>query len=242
MKLVLVVLSILSFAQFSLAQAEVPADSSQKSSGILQDFDSLGGNKVLLERAQVMTPDQRVSIVQNRIVDRHLRFEVAPELSMNLGGDAYVNSRAYGLNTQFHINPRWSLGLKYLYYNNSLSKEGQSLIDNTSLTGQAIVPDIDYPKGETMALVNWYPFYGKINFLDMGVVHFDIYGLLGAGQVALKSGTTTAYTTGGGIGFWISQHLTARAELRYETYKVQRLQQKDQLDVTTAGVQLGYLF
>ncbi|MEI7973586.1 MAG: hypothetical protein WCH11_04380, partial [Bdellovibrio sp.] len=52
---------------------------------LLQDFDSLGGNKVLLEKAQALNPEQNVYVVQDRIVSRKNRFEIAPEFHSVLG-------------------------------------------------------------------------------------------------------------------------------------------------------------
>ena len=226
---------------FILVLSYAHADESQNE-GLMQDFDSLGGNKVLLEKAQVLAPDQKVTIVQNRIVERSRRWELAPEAAMVLGGDSYVRTQALGMNVHYHINNRWSLGGKFNYNFNSLSSEGESMINDSQTLGKAIVPDIDYPKNQSLLLVNWYPIYGKLNLLDKGVLHFDIYALLGGGNVQLASGQTDTYTAGGGIGFWVSQHLTARLEMRYQQYKVQRLTDSPTLGITAASAQMGYLF
>jgi outer membrane immunogenic protein len=239
----LLVLASVVFAINSYAQSSEEMLSEESKSGLMQDFDSLGGNRILLDRAKVLTPDQKVSIVQNRIVDRNLRFELAPEFGGNLGGDAYLRTQSAGMNAHFHITPKWSIGVKMLRHSNQFTDEAQTLIkDGEDKTGAAIVPDVDYPKDQSLMTVNWYPFYGKLNFFDRGVVHFDFYGLLGGGRVNLKSGNAQTTTAGGGIGFWLSQHLTARLEVRYQTYNVQRITKESQLQLTTAGVQLGYLF
>ena len=237
--------SLLAFIAVGASAAEnakTAAPSEESSGGILKDFDSLGGNRVLYEKAQALSSDQKISIVQNRIVDRNLRLEFAPEVGMVLGGDSYLKTQSYGANLHFHINPHWSLGLKSFTHRNQLSAEGENLIENSNAAGRTLVPDIDYPKEENLLLVNWYPIYGKLNVLDYGVVHFDVYVLAGAGQMTLSSGKTGTQTAGGGIGFWISQHLTARAEMRYQSYKVHRLSGEDNLNITTGGLQLGYLF
>ena len=209
---------------------------------LMKDFDSLGGNKILLEQAQALQPDQKVSIVQNRIVSREKRVEVAPEAGLVLGGDSYVQTRSMGLNGHYHFNPRWSLGLKYQTNFNSLSPEAESMINDSQTLGKALVPDIDFPKQQGFALINWYPFYGKVNVLDKGIAHFDVYGLLGYGNVQMKTSTSDAWTVGGGIGFWLSQHLTTRLEMRYQTHKAQRLTGPSQLHLTVASFQMGYMF
>ena len=209
---------------------------------LLQDFDSLGGNAVLLERAKALNPDARIQVVQDRVVNRRLRTEIAPEYSQVFGGDPYAKTQNVGANLHFHLTPRWSVGLKYNYSFSQLRPEGDSLIHDRDLTKDGpIVPDIDFVKQQAMALVNWYPIYGKMNLHDLGVAHFDIYTLLGGGQVELRSGRTPTYTAGGGVGFWLSQHLTARGEIRYQAYKVQRLGEEEEMKTTVMGIQIGYL-
>ncbi|MBX9768540.1 MAG: hypothetical protein K2X47_14800, partial [Bdellovibrionales bacterium] len=75
--------------------------------GILEDFDSLGGNDVLLERARSLNPTSTVSIVQERVVDRRMRFEISPEIGRTLGGDSYQTTHRFGGNLNFHITPKW---------------------------------------------------------------------------------------------------------------------------------------
>ncbi|MES2964564.1 MAG: outer membrane beta-barrel domain-containing protein [Bdellovibrionota bacterium] len=208
---------------------------------LMKDFDSLGGNDVLLEKAKALNPDTTISIVQDRIVPRRKRLELAPEFSTVVGGDSYNKTSEFGLNAQFHITPRWSIGAKYTMANNTLSPEGEYLLEDVSATGKPQIPDIDYPKNQVLGLLNWYPIYGKMNLLDKGVAHFDVYLLGGGGQVTLRSGTTSTYTAGGGIGIWWSQHLTTRAELRYQTYNAKRYDRETPMNLTIAGLQIGYM-
>lgn len=210
-------------------------------SDLMQDFDTLGGNDVLLEKAKALNPEAQIRIVQDRVVVRRNRFELAPEFSSVLGGDAYNKTSNLGFNANYHITPQWSVNLKYTYSFNQLRPEGENLLTDVSVDGKARIPDIDFPKQSAMLLVNWYPIYGKMNLYDLGVVHFDIYAIAGAGQVELKSGLTTNYTGGAGLGLWISQHLTTRFELRYEGYTAKRFNGDANMNTTVAGIQVGYL-
>ncbi len=209
---------------------------------LMKDFDSLGGNDVLLEKTQALQGKSTTYVVQNRIVNRRGRVELSPEYSNVLGGDPYTATSQWGLNAHLHLNPRWSVGVKYSHMVNSLKAEGENLISDTSILGRAYIPDIDYPISQTMALVNWYPIYGKMNILDAGISHFDVYLVLGNGQIELKSGRTSTWTGGAGVGLWISQHLATRLELRYQSYEAQNYQGKQKMDLTVASVQTGYLF
>lgn len=229
--------------------------SSVSFAGVLQDLDSLGGNDVLLERAEVLNPEKKIEVVQDRVVSRRMRSEMNIEYGGVVGGDAYVKTEGLSLAYNLHFSPRWSLGLKGSYYMNRLSDEGKYSIDkaqkvNENLSKQAksefdslgLIPVIDYPKYAGYLLANWYPFYGKLNLHDLGVVQYDIYTLLGGGQIELKSGPTTAITAGGGMGFWLSQHLTSRFEVRYETYEAKRLAgNKERMNLTVLGFSMGYL-
>ena len=208
---------------------------------LMEDFDKLGGNDVLLEKARALEPDRQITVVQDRIVSRTLRFELSSEFASVLGGDAYLSTRSYGINAHFHINPHWSLGLKYATMNNTLSPEGNNLIEDSSVLGKRIVPELDYPKDQAMALINFYPIYGKLNVFNQGIVHFDVYALAGAGSVNLKSGSKSTWTAGGGVGMWFSQHLTTRVEMRYQNYESTRSNGVNSMDLTVASVQVGYL-
>jgi outer membrane beta-barrel protein len=210
-------------------------------SGLMEDFDSLGGNDVLLEKARALNPESRVRIVQDRVVDLRHRVELAPEYANILGGDAYNKTQLVSLNAYYHFTPRFSMGASYGFAFNDLRPEGEYLIQDKSIGGQGVIPQIDYPRSQYMALVSYAPIYGKMNLYDLGVAHFDIYALAGAGQVQLKSGDHPTYTAGGGVGFWISQHLSTRLEMRYQTYLAQRFNQDTRMNLTVASVQVGYL-
>jgi outer membrane beta-barrel protein len=208
---------------------------------ILKDFDSLGGNDVLLERARAINPDVEIRVVQDRIVDRRGRVELAPDSSFVLGGDAYARTQNLGASATYHFTPQWSLELRYNYSFNQLRPEGEFLIQDRAALGKAQIPDIDYQKQQGLLVLNWYPVFGKMNLYDLGVAHFDVYALVGAGAVQLRSGVRPTATAGGGVGFWISQHLTTRFELRWQGYQATRYDGDVFMNTTVAGVQFGYM-
>ncbi len=212
-----------------------------KAEDLMKDFDSLGGNDVLVERAKALNPDTKVSVVQDRIVSRRWRHELAPEFSSVAGGDAYMATQNLAMNYNLHISPHWSLGLKYQWSFNSLRPEGQHLIDDELQPGGRRLPEIDAPYRSYLAQINFYPIYGKMNFMDLGVVHFDLYALAGSGKVQLQSGMSNLLTAGGGVGLWWSQHLTTRAEVRYETYTAKRFEESTKMNLTLGSVQVGYM-
>lgn len=211
------------------------------------DFDSLGGNTILLQRAKALEPEKDLRIIQGRTVDRRHRVEIAPEFAGTFGGDSYVQSKAVGLNLNYHFTPRFSVGLKYNYNFNSLTSEGENMY-NAALAEYyadpenptAPYPEVDYVKDQALALVNWYPFYGKMNVFDH-VVQFDFYALGGWGQMRLRSGPTETYTAGGGVGFWITQHFSTRLEMRYQNYTAKYINSERDMDLTIGSVQMGWI-
>lgn len=252
-KSLLLVSLLFSGVAYAADEAAAPAAATTTASvagpaDIGSEFDGLGGNRILLEKAKALNPEQSESIVQERTVSLRNRFELSPEYSGTFNGDTYSKTQSLGLNANYHINPQWALGVKFNYSFNKLTPEGERMMDAATADFAAnpnnptrLVPDMDYQKTELLALVNWAPIYGKMNLLDRQIVHFDVYGLAGAGQVQLLSGPTQATTAGIGIGFWFNQHLTSRLEMRYENYTAQYLDGEKNLGLTIASAQMGWL-
>lgn len=208
---------------------------------VMKDFDSLGGNNVLMDKVKSIEPEKRTKIVQNRVVNRFKRVELAPEFTTILGGDAYLNTAGMGITGQFHFNPYVSFGARYTKLANKFSVEGENLIKESEVTGKITVPDVDPAQSQTLAVLNLYPIYGKLNLFNKAVTHFDIYGTFGYGNVTLKSGSKPTYLAGAGIGLWLSQHLSTRLEAYYQTYEAERQAGPSKMNLTGANLQIGYL-
>lgn len=212
------------------------------------DFDALGGNEILFEKAKDLQPETTVRIVQNRTIQKKYRFELAPEFSGVFGGDTYSRTKSIGLNVNFHLNYNWSIGAKYNTSFNSLTPEGEALMDQAIADYNAnpqdptaSFPEINYQKSEALALVNWYPIYGKFSMFDAAVVHFDFYLLGGYGQMQLSKSSSPTYTAGTGLGFWVTNNFTTRMEMRYQNYNSEYLGVTKKMDVAVASVQMGWL-
>lgn len=209
------------------------------------DIDSLGGNQELMEMAKNIKSETRSRIVQDRLVTRTNRVEFGLSYGGVMGGDAYLKTQSAGFQMDYHITPRWSIGARYYDFGNNLTAEGQRIFEQarsnykSGATGYAV--DIDYPISAAMAVLNWYPIYGKTSFLDLGVSQFDLYLLAGGGTITLSSGETSLYTVGLGVGSWITKHLSARAELRYQGYNDQPVTGSRQLDTAAASLGLGWI-
>ncbi len=219
------------------------AGTSHEVDQLRSDLQSLGGNSAILRKARSMDPNNRARIVQEREVNRNLRFEVAASYGYVAGGDPYTLTDNLGLQLDFHINPRWSIGTRYYQFSNSLSREGnrvaQAVQQNPELT---FFDSTDYAKDSFMGTISWYPVYGKLNLFDLRVAQFDMYTLLGYGQIRLASGSAPTLTAGGGVGIWLTQHFSTRFEARWQSYS-DRPQSGEArpLDLTLLSLTLGFL-
>lgn len=190
-----------------------------------QEFDTLGDNQALVERAKELNAEKRVQIVQNRLVDRYNRIEVGVSGALLGGGDSYIQTSSLGGLLDYHISPKFSLGVRYQHYYNTLTNEGKSVYDraqqqsNQNPYGAQRAPEIDFPKDSALLAVSFYPIYGKLNFFDAGVAQFDLYLLAGYGRMMLNSGTSDLISAGIGTGLWVNQHFSARLEGRWMTYQ-----------------------
>jgi outer membrane immunogenic protein len=141
---------------------------------IEQDVDTLGGNEDLIKMAHQLKSSTRTRIVQDRIVDRRNRVELALSYGAILGGDSYLQTQNLGFTVNYHFTPRWSLGMQYSDFTNNLTPEGKRVFSqyrqNQAAGGiPAYAVDVDYPINATMAVVNWYPFMVKQAFLTWGL-------------------------------------------------------------------------
>lgn len=209
------------------------------------EMDALGGNKDLIKRARALDPNNRMKVVQKRAVDRNLRLELGVMGGMVAGGDPYTTTNNLGANLDFHITPRWSVGGRYLKSYNRFNSEGERVFKQAqaaqSQGNDWGKPAIDYTQDTYLAVLNFYPIYGKLNFFDMGVAQFDVYMLGGYGQVRLSQNTADTFTAGGGFGLWLSNHVTSRLEVRYQSYKDQIYSGPRQMDITVVTAGLGIM-
>ena len=211
-----------------------------------QNLKGLGGNRDLILKAKELDPNNKVKVVQNRLVDRTNRLEFGLLLGTVAGGDSYLNTSNRGLRLDYHFTPRWSLGVSYYQSQNELTNEGRRAMSEAARARQnfenSLRPDVDFVRDTTLAQLNWYPIYGKLNLFNWAIAHFDIYALIGAGQVRLSQSQTETYTAGAGVGLWITQHISARFEGRYQTYQDQIITGRRTLDLAVFTAGLGVLF
>ncbi len=240
MKTLLIILAT-AFA-FSSAMAQTKGKRNLK-----KDFETLGDNQEVVERVKNLDTNQKVRIVQNRLVDRNNRVELGLNFAYVGGGDSYVKTQNGGAALEYHINPNWSLGVQHQKSYNSLTSEGTSIYDRVQACQNAgpgcteKFPAIDYPLESTLATISYYPIYGKLNLFDASVAHFDVYTTIGYGQIKLLSGSTNLTSLGVGTGIWLNSRFTTRLEARYQRYQDLLLTDKRQQSQLMALASIGIL-
>ncbi len=215
---------------------------------VSKELDALG-DKRASEKAAKLDNRARVGIVQGRTVDRNWRVEAGVNYGGVASGDSYLNTSNLGGQLDLHVNPKFSLGARYTKSFNTLSAEGENRFRAGSNTDTYSIPQISYPEETVMGVVNWYMMYGKTNFFDIKTIQFDIYSLAGYGQVRTstefrgqsQSNWTNTWTAGGGVGLWLSQHITSRFELRYQNYSDQVYTGSRDLNLIVASFGFGVL-
>jgi outer membrane beta-barrel protein len=234
------------FSLFSVLLFLVSPAHAQKASSSLN---SLGGQEALLEKASPSVPVNTYRVVQRRVIDRDLRSELTLGLGLVNGGDAYYRTNSATAQYEFHLNSKWSLGLRHTLFFNELTSEGRTAFDFSEkavIAGAgnlANVPVIDYPRQQTLATVSFYPLYGKMSWFESTVSYFDFYFLLGGGQMNLRFGNTPVVTGGAGMAMWWNQHLTTRLEARYQAYKDQLNRPESRsIDSVIGHASVGVLF
>ncbi len=209
---------------------------------VSDDLNSLGVNKDVVRKARKLNPNNKIKVVQKRAVDRTWRLEGSLGYGFLTGGSPYVDSTQAEGSLEVHINPRWSVGGRYYAFNNELSKEGQRVFNESVQTG--IAPDVrDYAKDAYLGTISFYPLYGKVNLFNWAVTQFDLYVSAGFGQIQLeRSGSTDLLSFSGGVGFWLTNWLSTRFEIRYQTYEdTIGDNQRRRLDQTVFSAKIGFL-
>lgn len=218
--------------------------SAQARKSLKNDLNSLGTSPAVTERVKNLDSRQKVRVVQNRSVDRNNRIELGVHGGISSAADSYVSTQNAGAALQYHINPRWSLGVEYQKAFNKITPEGQRQYTaaeeaQNSGNGDARFAAIDYVMDTKMAMASFYPIYGKMNLFDSGIAQFDVYTTLGYGQRTLRSGNTNVMMAAIGTGVWFTSYLTGRIEGRYQRYTDLVQTEKRQQNVFQVQAALG---
>lgn len=191
-------------------------------------------------------PDNQVSpvisqdklfILNTRYSSLSNRHEVSLLGGNNFNADSHMVSQQGSLTYRYHLNPRWSVGLRHTEYYNELSAAGKKLFEE-----EAVLPDTDYAKSSDEIFVNYHLLYGKLRITQQTVTYFDQYFALGYGQVDLAAGKADMWVADVGLAFWIGSQWSARLGLKNEFYQQQRVTSKRSVHNANGYLEFGYLF
>lgn len=218
----------------------------QTKSSNTSSLESLGNQSKIMEKAKPSVPANTYRVVQKRVIDREYRSEFGLTGGMVAGGDSYYQTSSYGLQYDFHLGNRVSIGARYQMHTNSLTPEGKRVYERANAMAGAnntnyVVPDLDQPLNTMLGTVSFYPVYGKVSWFESTVSYFDFYLMGGAGQISLKNGSSPVMTGGLGMGMWWNQYLTSRLEARYQTYEDQIFTGKRKIEGTVLTFTMGFL-
>lgn len=246
------VLALVSMSSVAFGQSSSPAPEAAPTQAteltINHEIDSFGGNEALYMKAKALNPQVESEVVQNRFIKRSNRIEFAPEVASVFGGDSYNQASNMGMNVHYHINPKWSVGVKYSHFLNKLTPEGLAMIEKAKQAAEAnpeapdfLYPQVISPRTELLGMVNWYPIVGKLSFGSWGVAHFDTYLTAGYGTIELSNGVSPSASLGLGLGFWLNPNVTTRLEYRTQQHTAQYYTKTQEMLTSTASLQVGWM-
>lgn len=179
----------------------------------------------------------KLHIVNTRYSSLTNRHEFTLAGSNNFNSESHLETKQGFATYRYHINSKWSVGLKHSIYNNVLSSSGKRLFKDKSL-----LPDSDFAYKSTELLGTYNGLYGKLRWSTDTVVYFDQYFTLGYGDIELESGPTKTYSLDLGMAFWIGKHMSTRFGVKNEFYKQTKLTGNETAYNTMGYIEFGYLF
>ncbi len=150
----------------------------------------------------------RAQIIQNRLYSVAHKFEFGL-LGSYVATDPFLSVKSYGFSLGYHLNETWAIN--GIYWKDSVSPS-QALNVFQSSNGFTVntVNPVSFYGGE----IQFSPIYGKLNVLDMSIVHFDLHLSAGAGERKTDSGTYLAFMAGIGQQIFLTSWLTLGVDFR----------------------------
>jgi outer membrane beta-barrel protein len=189
------------------------------------------------DKVTPLVSKENLTAINGRYSPLNKRHEVTFLGANNFTADTHMDTKQLGASYRFHLNSRWSFGLKYSEYKNKLTDAGEKLFKT-----KTILPDSDFAIKSSEGFVNFNTVYGKLRLTQKTIVYFDQYISIGYGKVALESGEVQMYSTDLGFSFWFGKHLSTRVGLKNEFYEQKRLVGSRNVQNAMGYLEFGYLF
>ncbi len=179
----------------------------------------------------------KVFVLNTRYSSLTNRHEATLAGANNFNNESHLTTQNASLAYRYHINPKWSLGLRHSEYYNKLTPAGQKLLKD-----EKIAPDSDFSKNSNEVFTNFNLFYGKMRMTQKTVMYFDQYLGLGAGKINLARGSENMVTADIGVAFWMGSNMSSRFGMRNEFYKQTTLSGQKNVHNVNGYLEIGYLF
>jgi outer membrane beta-barrel protein len=182
-------------------------------------------SKIALAQEDVLTPDKAPKVLQNRYFLKGLR----PEVSVTFGviaNEAYAktNSLAGRLGLFVTENLGIETGFTKYFVEESADLKALKSIKYCDANNvcKTVEPDLVTLKSQIDALAVFSPIYGKINFLNLGIIYSDIYFTGGVGFLKTSQGAKTSAIFGIGQRFYFAKVASFRIDVRDIIFKEER--------------------
>lgn len=181
--------------------------------------------------------EDKVFVVNKRYSSLVNRHEVTFAGGNNFTGDSHLSTQQLAATYRYHLNSKWSFGLRYQEIFNELTTTGAQLF-----TEEKIFPDTDFALSSYEAFATYNTIYGKLRWSADTVVYFDQYISLGYGQIELSFGDQNLFVADAGIAFWLGKHMSTRVGVRNEFYEQNQLRGTRSIHNAVGYIEIGYLF
>ncbi|HEY3355965.1 MAG TPA: outer membrane beta-barrel domain-containing protein [Polyangia bacterium] len=167
--------------------------------------------------ATALSEDGAVTAIQNR---KHV---LRHELTLAVGTipiDAYYKGLTGTGQYTFHFGPSWAWEIvSFTYSQNFWTTLRKDLEYNWRAPGAPKIPEMQFFGDSNLV---WKPLYGKLAYLNRSLVYGELYWVIGAaGARYTETGNYIGADTGLGFRVHMSEHFSARLDLRY--YRFQQL-------------------
>lgn len=217
--LLLLVISVSSFAEVDLTK-------------------KLDGLRVPDDKVSPMISEDKLHIVNTRYSSLVNRHEISLSGANNLTSVSHIDNTAVSGLYRYHINSRFSLGLRHNEYYNELTPAGEKLYKE-----EKILPDTDFALKSTSAFFGVNTFYGKMRLTQNTIVYFDQYVNIGYGDIELaRNGNQKLLNLDLGFVFWGGKHVSSRIGLNNEFYTQRKVDGLTNVHNMMGYIEFGYLF
>lgn len=199
--------------------------------------DKLDDLRVPNDKVTPLISQDKLYLVNQRYSSLINRHEFSFSGAHNFTSVSHMDSKQAGIQYRYHINPKWSVGLRYNNYFNELTPAGEKLFED-----QKLLPDTDFALKSTSALLTYNTIYGKLRWTQDKVVYFDQYISLGYGDIELARGMQKLVSLDLGLAFWLGKNMSTRLGVNNEFYTQRQISGPTNIHNAMGYIEFGYLF